>query len=328
MNPRRPPHPRREPRSSSSRSTPSGSSPSTRSRRRRAAIPACRWAWPTPRSCCGRGSCATSRRIPTWPDRDRFVLSAGHGSMLLYALLHLAGLRPAARGAQALPPARQQDARASRARPHARRRDHDRPARPGLRQRRRHGDRARRCSPRASTAPSSRRSTYRVFGIVSDGDLMEGVAVRGGVARRPLGARQPDLPLRRQPHHDRGRHRARVQRGRRASASRPTAGTCDRADADDHAGARDARSTRAVAETERPSLIITRSHIGYGAPHKQDTREAHGEPLGADEVGGHQARARLARVAAVPRARRGARAVRASAPRRCAREYERVADAA
>jgi len=41
---------------------------------------------------------------------------------------------------------------------------------------------------------------------------------------------------------------------------------------------------RALDETSRPSLVITRSHIGYGAPKKQDTREAHGEPLGAEET--------------------------------------------
>lgn len=35
---------------------------------------------------------------------------------------------------------------------------------------------------------------------------------------------------------------------------------------------------------DRPTLIIVRSHIGYGAPHKQDTREAHGEPLGTEEA--------------------------------------------
>ncbi len=40
----------------------------------------------------------------------------------------------------------------------------------------------------------------------------------------------------------------------------------------------------AEQETARPSLIILRSHIGYGAPHRQDTREAHGEALGEDEV--------------------------------------------
>ena len=42
---------------------------------------------------------------PRWPDRDRFVLSNGHGSMLLYALLHLTRLRPADRGDKQLPPA-------------------------------------------------------------------------------------------------------------------------------------------------------------------------------------------------------------------------------
>jgi len=40
----------------------------------------------------------------------------------------------------------------------------------------------------------------------------------------------------------------------------------------------------ARAETERPSLILVRTHLGYGAPNKQDTFEAHGSPLGEDEV--------------------------------------------
>ena len=40
----------------------------------------------------------------------------------------------------------------------------------------------------------------------------------------------------------------------------------------------------AIATRDRPTLIIVRSHIGYGAPHKQDTREAHGEPLGPEEA--------------------------------------------
>src|SRR5438067_1956741 len=40
----------------------------------------------------------------------------------------------------------------------------------------------------------------------------------------------------------------------------------------------------ARATTGRPTLIVVSTHIGYGAPHKQDTKEAHGEPLGADEV--------------------------------------------
>ena len=40
----------------------------------------------------------------------------------------------------------------------------------------------------------------------------------------------------------------------------------------------------AKAETSRPSLIVIRSHIGYGSPHKHDTAEAHGSPLGQDEI--------------------------------------------
>ena len=40
----------------------------------------------------------------------------------------------------------------------------------------------------------------------------------------------------------------------------------------------------AKAETSRPSLIVVRTHIGYGSPHKHDTAEAHGSPLGADEI--------------------------------------------
>ena len=41
---------------------------------------------------------------------------------------------------------------------------------------------------------------------------------------------------------------------------------------------------RAKAETDRPSIIITRTHIGYGSPNKQDTSAAHGSPLGAEEI--------------------------------------------
>jgi transketolase len=40
----------------------------------------------------------------------------------------------------------------------------------------------------------------------------------------------------------------------------------------------------AKADTSRPTLVVTRTHIGYGSPKKQDTASAHGEPLGADEV--------------------------------------------
>ena len=75
----------------SSASTPSACCRSMRCRRRTPDIPACRWAprrWPT---SCGHAISGTIRRNPSWPDRDRFVLSAGHASMLLYSLLFLTG---------------------------------------------------------------------------------------------------------------------------------------------------------------------------------------------------------------------------------------------
>ena len=108
---------------------------------------------------------------PIWPNRDRFVLSDGHASMLLYSLLHLAGVQAvnaeyersaslrSARRHQAVPPARQQMPRPSRISPDHRRRDDHRPARAGLRQQRRHGDRRRAGWRRTSTGPASTCST-------------------------------------------------------------------------------------------------------------------------------------------------------------------------
>ena len=79
---------------------------------------------------------------PAWADRDRFVLSAGHGSMLLYALLYLTGYE--AMTIDEIKHFRQLGS-ITAGHPeygaHARRRDHHRPARPGHRQRGRHGDR-------------------------------------------------------------------------------------------------------------------------------------------------------------------------------------------
>ena len=56
-----------------------------------AGTPARRWASRAPPSSSGTTTCASTRRDPAWPLRDRFVLSNGHASMLLYSLLHLYG---------------------------------------------------------------------------------------------------------------------------------------------------------------------------------------------------------------------------------------------
>ena len=80
-------------------------------------------------------------RNPDWFDRDRFVLSAGHGSMLLYSLLHLTGYDLSLDDIKQLPAVGEQGAWTSRARAYAWRGGHDRSAGAGLRQCRGHGDR-------------------------------------------------------------------------------------------------------------------------------------------------------------------------------------------
>ena len=110
---------------------------------------------------------------PAWPDRDRFVLSAGHGSMLLYALLHLTGYRGLTIDEiKALPAMGLADAGPSGVRPHAGRRDDDRAARPGPRHRGRHG---------AGRAPRQcplwrRVVDHHTYVIAGDGCLMEGIS--------------------------------------------------------------------------------------------------------------------------------------------------------
>jgi hypothetical protein len=63
----------------------------TASKKPNPATPARPWAWPILPKCCGTATCATIRPTRIGPNRDRFVLSNGHGSMLIYALLHLTG---------------------------------------------------------------------------------------------------------------------------------------------------------------------------------------------------------------------------------------------
>ena len=96
---------------------------------------------------------------PSWPDRDRFVLSAGHACILQYAALHLTGYDLPLERAQALPPVGLAHAGASRARAHAGDRDDDRAARPGLRERRSASRSRSGSSPSATTGRTTRSST-------------------------------------------------------------------------------------------------------------------------------------------------------------------------
>ena len=125
---------------------------------------------------------------PIWPNRDRFILSNGHASMLLWSVLHLTGTRAVnaayerlgetrgfARRYQALPSTRQQGPGSPRVPLGVGGRGHHRTTRTRHRHKRRHGHRARLGSPIATIAPTSRSSVYNIYAVCGDGCMMEGV---------------------------------------------------------------------------------------------------------------------------------------------------------
>ncbi len=218
---------------------------------------------------------------PGWPNRDRFVLSAGHGSMLLYGLLHLTGYD--------LPMTELQRFRQLKSRT------------PG------HPEQFMTPGVETTTGPlgqgfgngvgmalagrmlSARFNDgdfapfdYRVYGIVSDGDLMEGVASEAASLAGHWGL--GNLIYLYDDNHisiEGSTDLAFTEDvGKRFEAYGWRVDTVDAYDRPAIAQA----LQRAVAQHDRPSLIVCRSVIGYGAPEKQGTREAHGEPLGAAQV--------------------------------------------
>ncbi|RPJ19945.1 MAG: transketolase, partial [Planctomycetaceae bacterium] len=219
---------------------------------------------------------------PQWPDRDRFVLSAGHGSMLLYSLLYLTGYDLPL---DELKKFRQWESRT-----------------PG------HPEYGVTPGVETTTGPLGQGFANGVgmaiaeaflserfnrpgrtivdhytYAIVSDGDLMEGVASEAAslAGHLQLGKLiylyddngisidgSTDLAFT-------------EQVGKRFDAYGWHVQEID--DGNDVV-ALEAAIKAAQAETTKPSLIIVRTHIAYGSPGKQDTAEAHGAPLGAEEV--------------------------------------------
>ena len=218
---------------------------------------------------------------PDWPDRDRFVLSAGHASMLLYSLLHLTGYGVTLDDLRTF---RQWGSKT-----------------PG------HPEFGLTPGVEATTGPlgqgfanavgmaiAERRLAHEfnrpghdivdhwTYTLCSDGDLQEGIASEAAslAAHLRLGklialyddngiqldgptsmawsedvvARFAAYPW----------HTQRVDDGNDVEAI--------------------ARAIEAARDDPRPSLIAIRTHIGYGSPNRQDTQKAHGQPLGADEV--------------------------------------------
>ncbi len=220
---------------------------------------------------------------PRWFNRDRFVLSNGHGSMLLYSLLHLSGYDLPIEQLQAFRQIPLADAGTPGVRRYARRRNHHRPARPGHRQRGGHGaggEDARGAlqppRPRPHRPPHLRLRRRRL----PDG----GHLARGLLAGGDAGAGQADRALRRQRHLDRRQRRRAGSPTTPRSASRPTAGKCLLTSDGHDFEAITAALHAARADDKRPSLIACRTVIGWGAPNKQGTEHVHGSPLGTAEV--------------------------------------------
>jgi len=219
---------------------------------------------------------------PEWFDRDRFVLSPGHGSMLLYSLLHLTGYD------LPLEQVKQFREWGSITPGHP-----ERGVTPGVETTtgplgQGFGNGVGLAMAEAHLAACHNRPGFEIvnhftYGIVSDGDLMEGVASEAAslAGHLKLGkliylyddnhvtlSAGTDLTFT-------------EDRARRFEAYGWH--TQSVADGNDLA-AIDTALRAARGERQRPSLILVRTHIGYGSPHKQDSFEAHGSPLGVDEV--------------------------------------------
>lgn len=218
---------------------------------------------------------------PKWPNRDRFVLSAGHGSALLYSLLHLSGYD------LSIDDMKNFRQYGSKTPGHP---EYD--LTPGVEATT--GPLGQGMSMGVGMALAERFTAARynrpgmelvdnyVYAIVSDGDLMEGVASEAAslAGHQKLGRLiylyddngisiegSTDLAFGEESlgrFESYGWHVQRVEDGNDLDAIEQAI-------------------RRAKDETERPSIISVRTHIGFGSP-KQDKASAHGEPLGADAM--------------------------------------------
>lgn len=218
---------------------------------------------------------------PAWPNRDRFVLSCGHASMLLYSVLHLAGY------GMTIDDLRQFRQWGSKTAGHP---EYGHapgietttgPLGQGI------GNAvgmaiASKMLGARFNAPGSTLFDYRVFVLASDGDVMEGVSseaasIAGHLKLDNLVVVYDD-------------NRITIDGKTDITFSEDVAKrfeaygwATDHVDGHDQAAVR-AALDKATSGRDRPSLIVARTHIAIGAPTKQDTSSAHGSPLGKAEV--------------------------------------------
>ncbi|HEX2654262.1 MAG TPA: transketolase [Xanthobacteraceae bacterium] len=226
---------------------------------------------------------------PNWPNRDRFVLSNGHASMLLYALLHLSGVKDEhGNAAVSLDDIKQFRQLGSLCPGHP---EFGHIAGVEITT----GPLGQGCGNSVGMAiagqwlaatynrPSFRLIDYDVYAFCSDGDMMEGVS---GEAASLAGHLQlPNLCWIYDNNHV-------TIEGHTSLAFSEDVAARFRGYGWDIIHLTDANNIEEIGAAlvtfrrtiDRPTLIILDSHIGYGAPHKQDTSAAHGEPLGTEEV--------------------------------------------
>ena len=219
---------------------------------------------------------------PEWPDRDRFILSAGHGSALLYALLHLSGYSLTIDDLKNF----RQWGSLTPGHPEYRHTPGVEMTTGPLGQGLASGvgmAMAERSLAVAFNKPEFPVVDHFTYGIVGDGDLMEGISheaasLAGNLKLGKLIYLYDDNHISIEGDTEITFSEDRVARFRAYGWQ-----VIEVADGND-CTAIAAALTAARKDLERPSLIAVRTHIGFGSPAKQDTASAHGEPLGAKEI--------------------------------------------
>jgi len=231
-----------------------------------------------------------------WPNRDRFVLSVGHASMLLYSLIHLAGVRAVNEHEDRNAPALTLDDLKQ-----FRQIDSKTPGHPEYRMtsgvETTTGPLGQGCGNSVGLAMAQRFLAqrfnkpgfdlfdYHIFTLAGDGDMMEGISSEAASTAGHL--KLGNLTWIYDSNHitiEGGTDLAFDEDvGARFAAYGWDVQHVD--DAND-LGAMQAALAHAKAVTDRPSFILVHSVIGYGAPTKAGTNKAHGEPLGVEEIRG------------------------------------------